>query len=365
MHRCLELAAVAEGRTSPNPMVGSVVVRDGKIIGEGYHHAAGQNHAEVNALLEAGDAEGATIYVNLEPCCHFGRTPPCSKLLIDKKIKRVVIALKDPDARVAGGGIAELRAAGVEVTTGVLEAEGRFLNRGFLKAQEESLPWLSLKMALTLDGRIADREGQSKYVTGNASRQFVMTLRDKYDCVLIGAATARLDNPRLNVRNLATDEDHGAPLKAVFDPNLTVGPAARLFEGGGKVVLFCHERLLHKQSDYPAGCTLLGVAENFDGKTQLSLRPCLQQLLDMGVHKILCEGGGRLAGSLLQEELVDELYWMVAPKMLIDESALPAVASPIFRSIKDAQEWKLTTASFVGDDLLIHGLAAHHDKYLF
>ncbi len=367
MHHCLELAAEGEGRTSPNPMVGSVVVKDGKIIGEGFHHAPGQPHAEVNAINDVetagGVANGATIYVNLEPCCHFGRTPPCSQLLIDKKIARVVIGGIDPDARVAGGGIAALEAAGIEVVTGVLAGECRYLNRGFLKAQTEKLPWLSLKMAITLDGRIADRDGKSKYITGTDARKFVMSLRDRYDCILIGANTARLDDPLLNVRDLTdiTAENDFAcgPLRVVLDPHLSVKPAARLFSSKGDVILFCLPEHIKEQRNYPASCRLIELpADN-------GLAFCLETLLERGVHKVLCEGGGRLAGSLLRDNLVDELYWFVAPKMMIDEAALPAVASDRPRAIDDAQQWKITTASFIGDDLLMHALAARHEQYLF
>ncbi|CAN5387524.1 bifunctional diaminohydroxyphosphoribosylaminopyrimidine deaminase/5-amino-6-(5-phosphoribosylamino)uracil reductase RibD [soil metagenome] len=369
MRRALALAQEAEGLTAPNPMVGAVVVSaDGRIVGEGYHHGPGQHHAEVEALNQAGEQSiGATMYVNLEPCSHFGRTPPCSKKVIECRLARVVVGIGDPNPKVAGAGLKEIKEAGIDLTVGVLESECGYLNRGFVKAMNESLPWLSLKMALTLDGRIADRDSFSRYVTGPTARKFVMALRAAYDAVLIGANTARLDDPQLDVRfddefSKSSDSNNGSqnPLRAVLDSNCTIKPDARIFAASGRTIIFCREDLLLKQSSYPPSASLVAVPE-IDGR--LDSKAALQYLLEQGCQKVLCEGGGQIAGSLIDAGLVDELYWLVAPKMLVDEKALPAVSSPRSRFIADSVDWKVTGANFLGDDLLISALNPRHKQY--
>jgi len=375
MRRALELAREAEGCTAPNPMVGAVVVSaDGRIVGEGYHHAPGLPHAEVEALNQAGEqSTGATLYVNLEPCCHFGRTPPCSKKIIEHGLARVVVGIGDPNPKVAGGGLKEITDAGIDLTVGVLETECGYLNRGFFKAIKEDLPWLSLKMALTLDGRIADRTSASRYVTGPMARKFVMALRAAYDAVLIGANTARRDDPQLDVR-LDDGADGSSsqslnsagnpvrnPVRAVMDPNCTVKPDARIFAAHGKTIIFCRQDSLGKQSDYPSSAFLVALPERAG---RLDTKAALQYLLEQGCHKILCEGGGQLAGSLIDEGLVDELYWLVAPKMLVDQKALPVVASANSKLMADCVEWKITGANFLGDDLLISALNPRHKEQL-
>jgi len=364
MRRCLDLARQAEGRTAPNPMVGAVVLnKAGEVVGEGYHHRAGEPHAEVHALNQAGDeSRGGTLYVNLEPCCHVGRTPACSKRVIESGVSRVVVGIIDPNVKVAGGGIADLSAAGIEVVSEVLPADCYYLNRGFIKAQTEKLPWLALKMAMTLDGSIADRDCGSRYVSGEAARSFVMDLRNRFDCVLIGANTARLDDPQLTVRNNSGSEgEQRDPLKAVLDSKCSVKPDARIFESG-ETVLFCLEQHLTKPSRFPSNCRVVPVAASENG--QLNLQDCLQYLLAQGVQKILCEGGGELAGALIDGEYVDELYWFIAPKMLVDKSSLRAVASPKKRLIGDAVSWEICSSSFLADDILLHGLNSRHEKFV-
>jgi diaminohydroxyphosphoribosylaminopyrimidine deaminase/5-amino-6-(5-phosphoribosylamino)uracil reductase len=367
MRRCLDLAASAEGRTSPNPMVGSVVLSAlGEVIGEGYHKRAGLAHAEVEALnvaqgaAQAGNTpvasatRGGTLYVNLEPCCHFGRTPPCADRVIASGVKRVVIGCTDPNPKVAGGGLKALRDAGIEVVEGVLESQCRYLNRGFFKSIATGLPWLALKMALSLDGRIADRSGSSRYISGAHSRELVMKLRNRFDCVLIGANTARLDNPTLDVRGL---EDGRNPLRVVIDPNLSVPQDARMFHPPGETILFA----------LPAGNSAVELPERVkivelpgEGQKELNLAEVLRRLRMEGVQSVLCEGGGRLAGALLDRGLVDELYWFVAPRMLVDASALPAVASSKMRSLTDAIDWEILGAHRSGGDILSHAISPRH-----
>ncbi len=365
MRRCLELARQAEGRTAPNPVVGAVVLnQNGDVVGEGYHHQAGQPHAEVNALNQAGSAGvGGTLYVNLEPCCHTGRTPPCSKRVIESGIARVVIGTEDSNIKVAGGGIAELRAAGIDVVCGVLAPQSLYLNRGFFKAQEEKMPWVALKMAMTLDGSIADRDGRSRYVSGVAARTFVMNLRDSFDCVLVGANTALLDNPALDVREVSTAaRPCRNPLRAVIDAKCQISPSAKIFAPEGKVIVFTLGREMAKQGLYPQNCKLVAAPQDSDGF--INLRFCLEHLLNLGAQKILCEGGGKLAGSLIDLNFVDELYWIVAPKMLVDEKASRVVSSVQKRLIESTVNWKIVATTLIGDDVLLHGLGVSYQHYI-
>lgn len=362
MQRCLDLAASAEGRTSPNPMVGSLVLNaDGAVIGEGFHKKAGLAHAEVEALnaaaLAAGSeaARGGTLYVNLEPCCHFGRTPPCSDRVIASGVRRVVVGCADPNPKVAGGGLQALRDAGIEVAVGVLESQCRYLNRGFFKAMASGLPWLALKMALSLDGRIADRSGGSKYISGSDSRQLVMNLRNRFDCVLVGANTARLDNPSLDVRGL---EDGRNPIRAVIDPNLSLSSGdARIFSPAGETILFALPGS-GLGVELPERVKLIELTG--DGDKEINLTEALRRLRMEGVQSVLCEGGGRLAGALLDRGLVDELYWFIAPKMLVDAEALPVVASAKARLLDAAIEWEILGSHKSGADILLHAISPRH-----
>ncbi len=365
MRRCLELARQAEGRTSPNPVVGAVVLnKDGAVVGEGYHRKAGQPHAEVNALNQAGSASlGGTLYVNLEPCCHTGRTPPCSKRVIESGVARVVIGTEDSNIKVAGGGIAELKAAGIDVICGVLAAQSLYLNRGFFKAQKEKMPWVALKMAMTLDGSIADREGRSRYVSGVAARNFVMNLRDSFDCVLVGANTARLDDPALDVREISNaSRPCRNPLRAVIDAKCQINPSAKIFSPQGDVIIFTLSGELTKQTLYPKNCKLVASPQDADGLIDLPF--CLEYLLNQGAQKILCEGGGKLAGSLINHGFVDELYWIVAPKMLVDEEASRVVSSKQKRLIENTVNWRILAADLIGDDVLLHGISVCHQEYV-
>ncbi|MBU6451497.1 MAG: bifunctional diaminohydroxyphosphoribosylaminopyrimidine deaminase/5-amino-6-(5-phosphoribosylamino)uracil reductase RibD [Cyanobacteria bacterium REEB67] len=372
MARALALAGLAEGRTAPNPMVGCLVLdAKGTVVGEGYHQRAGESHAEVFALDQAGDAaRGGTLYVTLEPCCHFGRTPPCSQKVIASGVKRVVVGIADPNPKVAGGGLKELQEAGIEVVVGVLEAECRYQNRGFLKSMSQNLPWLALKMAVTLDGKIADRWGKSRWITGSAARQYVMQLRSRFDAVFVGAGTARLDDPSLTVRleNGASVLGSGppplpvhSPLRVVLDSELGLRPSAKIFSGGAqgvRTIVFCQQDVLDKKS--LAGCALypdtvevVGIA---GGASGLDLSACLAALKERGVNKVLCEGGAHLGGALLDQNLVDELYWFVAPKLLVDGQALSAVTSTRARALADVSNMKVKEQRILGDDVLIHAL---------
>lgn len=354
MRMCLELAQMAEGRTHPNPMVGAIVVDDtGEIVGRGYHKKSGTPHAEVYALEEAGEkARGATIYVSLEPCCHFGKTPPCSQLVIRSGVKRVVAAMVDPNPKVAGTGIEQIRDAGIEVTVGVLQSEAEWLNRAFLSRISKDRPWVCLKMALTLDGRIADRSGSSRWVTNPESRARVHQLRDKFDCVLVGGKTLQLDDPELTVRDIANSRN---PVRAAIDARLELNPDSRFCRtatSSRTFILTQQGSIKSTACVYPEHIEVVAVpSEN----SHVNLSFALQFLARQGINSVLCEGGGRLAGSLMAAGLIDEVYWVMAPKFIGDLSAISALQ--LDSNVPLANAWRLkgVTTEMVGADIWIHG----------
>lgn len=355
MERCLLLALQAEGRTSPNPMVGALVLdKHGEIVGEGFHARAGQPHAEVFAIeMAAEKARDGVLYVTLEPCCHFGKTPPCSKLVRESGVRRVVIGLGDPNPKVAGGGIRELRECGVEVELGVLEDECRWINRGFLSRITRKRPWVNLKIASTLDGRIADRERNSRWITGEQARNYVHELRNKVDCMLIGTETVLRDNPRLNVRQISNSRN---PHKALIDSAFKIPFSAKLFQSEGEEKLFVFH---NEETAIPAGIPpgVECVATKAQGeKSHIDLDQVLRELAARGVNTILCEGGGRLAAALLQRKLVDEVHWIVAPKIICDSAAVAAVDSDQAIELRNALTLSRVRTSALGDDSLIHGI---------
>jgi len=354
MRQCFALALKAEGRTAPNPVVGAVVVQNGKVVGTGFHPKSGQPHAEVFAIDEAGaKAEGATIYVSLEPCCHHGKTPPCTDKVIASGIKRVVAAMTDPNPKVAGQGFEKLLAAGIEVVPHVLEAEAKWHNRAFVKTITTGMPWVTLKIATTLDGKIADRNGTSKWITGPEARRFVHKLRNKLDCVLVGAKTARTDDPELNVREL---DEFRHPKRAVVDTNLTIEPDSRLCQSGtgGDTIVYCSETALAGRDKLPASVQTVAVPVSTNGNAgRLDLKHVLRDLKTKGVSSVLCEGGGVLAGSLIDEDLVDEIIWIVAPAVLGDPEAIPGVSISHPIELKNLKRFNQISSNRIGDDTMI------------
>ncbi|MDZ4834630.1 MAG: bifunctional diaminohydroxyphosphoribosylaminopyrimidine deaminase/5-amino-6-(5-phosphoribosylamino)uracil reductase RibD [Candidatus Melainabacteria bacterium] len=350
IQQCFDLALEAEGRTSPNPIVGAVVVsKDGEVVGKGFHPKAGEPHAEVFALDEAGEkARGGTIYVSLEPCCHHGKTPPCTDQVIASGVKKVVAAMTDPNPKVAGVGFEKLRAAGIEVVEPVLEEKARWHNRAFIKVITTGMPWVTLKLASTLDGKIADRTGTSKWITGPEARKYVHELRNRMDCVLIGAATARLDNPELNVRDIYRSRN---PKRAVIDPNLTIDPASRLCDAstGGDTIIYCSEQA--QQIRYPSTVQVVRVPKLTE---KLDLQHILKDLKSRQVSSVLCEGGGNLAGALLAENLVDELIFIIAPAILGDEKGTPSIASGKEIRLNDMKRFSHLSSTVLGEDTVIH-----------
>jgi diaminohydroxyphosphoribosylaminopyrimidine deaminase/5-amino-6-(5-phosphoribosylamino)uracil reductase len=293
MVQALELAARARGRTSPNPMVGAIVVRDGSVVGQGFHQRAGEPHAEVLALREAGAlARGATMYVTLEPCSHQGRTPPCAPAVVDAGIAEVVVAMEDPNPLVAGAGLRLLRDRGLTVHVGVSERYARTLNEAFVKRITTGLPFVEVKVAMTLDGKIATSTGRSRWITGEPARAWVHRRRDQADAVLVGANTVRLDDPQLTVRPAPSDGRQ--PLRCVVSASGDLPPTARLFTDNAAETI---------------------VLRPNPGKDHIDLRAALKSLAGRGVNDILVEGGATLNAALLRAGLVDRVSAFVAPKL--------------------------------------------------
>ena len=323
MDRALQLASRGQGRTSPNPMVGAVVVKDGRIIGEGYHEAVGRAHAEVNALNAAGNiAAGATLYVTLEPCNHTGRTPPCTEYILASGIRKVVVAMTDPNPHVAGGGIETLRQRGVEVTTGVREKQARRLNEAYVKYVTTGLPLVVVKCAATLDGWIATGSGDSKWVSGEQSREFVHRLRHVLDAILVGADTVEKDDPRLTARLTGTKGIH--PRRIVLDTQLRISDSARLLqpENGADTVVVCGPAAAQDRIKKITGEGIrVLTAPVKDGRIDLdALMPMLGR---MQITSVLIEGGGAVIGSALRDRVVDKVLLFYAPKILGGDDGVP------------------------------------------
>lgn len=298
--------------TSPNPRVGCVLVKDGKVVGEGWHERAGEPHAEVHALRAAGkQSQGATAYVTLEPCSHHGRTPPCADALIAAGVKRVVAAMQDPNPLVAGQGIARLRAAGIEVESGLMEAAARELNIGFVARMSRGMPWVRSKIAASVDGHTALNNGTSKWITGEAARNDVQHWRARSCAVLTGVGTVLADDPQLNVRGIATTRQ---PLRVILDSHLRLPPAARILDGG--VLVYTASADAAKRAALEQKGAEVVQLPGTNG--QVDLRGAMRDLAQRGCNEVLVEAGRTLNGALLQAGLVDELVLYLAPQLLGD-----------------------------------------------
>lgn len=325
MDEAMELARKGWGHTSPNPMVGAVVVRDGEAVGRGYHEAVGGPHAEVNALADAGErARGATLYVNLEPCNHQGRTPPCTRAIREAGIARVVVAMADPNRNVAGGGNAVLRSSGIEVVVGVREAEARRLNEIFVKFVTTQQPFVILKCASTLDGRIATRTGDSRWVTGETARARVHDLRHGADAIMVGIGTVISDNPRLTTR-LSDGRKGLDPVRIILDSKLSIPEDARVLERGaseadtilvtGDAVSAAKRKVLRSR-----GVKVLEAPLRDGG---IHLNSLMNRLGYIGISSLLVEGGSRVIASVLRSRIVDKILFFYAPKILGGSDGFP------------------------------------------
>jgi diaminohydroxyphosphoribosylaminopyrimidine deaminase/5-amino-6-(5-phosphoribosylamino)uracil reductase len=353
MARALELARRGEGFVEPNPMVGCVIAHAGQIVGEGWHRRFGGPHAEVEALAAAGArAAGATLYVTLEPCCHHGKTPPCTKAILAAGIERVVCAMRDPFPAVSGCGITELQSGGVHVDVGMLEAEARQLNSPYLKLLATGRPWVIAKWAMTLDGRIATRAGESRWISGLRSRAVVHRLRGRVDAVIVGSGTAHADDPLLSARppgprkatRIVVDGAASLPNDSRLVRTVEEGPV--LVAVGAQSTSEDHRRL----QDH--GCeVLLCDAATHAGR--------LEQLLDeLGRRRmtnVLVEGGGRLLGTLFDLRAIDEVHVFIAPKLIGGDAALAPVGGQGIEKMSDALYLIDIQSEQVGDDLYLHG----------
>ena len=354
MARAIQLAWRGRFSTHPNPRVGCVIARGDLVIGEGWHERAGEAHAEVRALSQAGpDARGATAYVTLEPCSHFGRTPPCSRALIDAGVVRVVVASEDPNPSVSGRGLQQLRDAGIQVEEGVLREEAAKLNPGFLKRMHTGRPWVRVKIATSLDGRTAMASGESKWITGPESRSDVQRLRAMSDAILTGVNTVLADDPSLTVRrNELGDigqatEPSRQPLRLIADRDARTPASAKILRGGA-VHLFCSEEAMATgpaQDLSALGVTLNGVGWQDRG---VNLAQLLNRLGELGINELLVEAGPTLAGGFIMEGLVDELWLYQAPVFLGSEGR-PTARLP-FDSMREKIEWQVTDRRQFGQD---------------
>ena len=353
MRRAMELAERGVGFTNPNPMVGAVIVKGGKVIGEGWHERCGEWHAERNAFKNCTvPAEGATMYVTLEPCCHYGKTPPCTEAIIEHRIARVVIGMEDPNPLVAGKGIALLREAGIEVVCGIEEEALREQNRVFLKCISTKLPWVALKAAMTLDGKIATRTGDSKWITGAEARAYVHELRHRFMAIVVGIGTAVADDPLLNCRI----EGRGVrqPIRVVVDSNARLSLDSQLVKTAGEYrTIVAHTRFAPEESVKAlreAGVEMLLCKEK---EGLVDVRNLLELLGQSGIDSILLEGGGSLNYTFLAEGLADELYAFIAPKIVGGMNAKTPVEGAGMEKMADAINLELENVLNVGHDVLL------------
>ncbi len=359
MARALQLARRGLYTTHPNPRVGCVLVRDGQIVGEGWHERAGQAHAEVFALRAAQErAQGATAYVSLEPCSHYGRTPPCAEALVQAGVAKVIAAMVDPNPLVAGQGLARLAAAGIETASGLLATEARALNPGFVSVMERKRPWVRIKMAMSLDGRTAMASGESVWITGEAARRDVQFWRAQAGAILTGIDTVLVDQPQLNVRLSATDlgieGEVRQPVRVVLDSNLRFPLAAPLLKSAGKVLIYT----CSSDTARIAALQDLGVSIRPFSGIRLDLTEVLFALVLDGINELHVEAGATLSGSLIEQGLADELVLYMAPH-LMGSAARPLFSLPL---AKMAERYALTIRDIraVGQDWRI--LADFHKE---
>jgi diaminohydroxyphosphoribosylaminopyrimidine deaminase/5-amino-6-(5-phosphoribosylamino)uracil reductase len=348
MVRALELARLGLATTDPNPRVGCVIVAGTRVVGEGWHRRAGGPHAEAIALEAAGAAaRGATAYVTLEPCSHHGRTPPCADALVKAGIRRVVYAMRDPNPRVDGGGIARLEAAGVAVEGGVLEREALELNPGFVSRMTRGRPWVAVKLAASLDGGTALPGGESRWITGEAAREDVQRLRARASAVMTGSGTVIADDPRLDVRLPGTERQ---PLRVVLDTRLRTPPGARILAPPGQALILCSvEEPARAAALRSAGAEVLAVGASGGG---VDLKAALAALADRQVNELLVECGAGLAGALLAAGLVDELLLYLAPTLL-GRGARPLADLEAPASMAGRLQFSIVERQDVGGDLLL------------
>lgn len=354
MAMALELARKGTGYTSPNPTVGAVVVKDGQVVGRGFHEAAGKPHAEVVAIEDAGPlARGAELYVTLEPCNHTGRTPPCTRKILGAGIARVVVATRDPNPGVTGGGIEFLRANGVEVTEGVCEREARKQIEWFIKYVTTGRPFVTVKCAMTLDGRIATRTGDSRWVSGEESRKFVHMMRHASDAIMVGVGTVNVDNPRLTARidGMKTRD----PVRIILDSALSVREDAAVFnpDSSAETVVVTTPGCDTEKRKRLSGKARIIELETKNGMVPLDV--LMERLGEMGVASLLVEGGARVIGSAFAERIVDKINFFYAPKILGGDDGVPVCSGRGPALMKDAIRVNEVSVRRFGADVMIEG----------
>ena len=361
MRAALAEAAKGIGRTSPNPAVGAVLVKSGQIVARGYHRRAGAPHAEVVAIRRAGArARGAELYTTLEPCNHYGRTPPCTSAILDAGVARVICALRDPNPIVNGRGIARLRRAGIPVVAGVLRAEAALLNRPYLKRVRTGLPWVTLKAAITLDGKIATSRGDSRWVSGGQSRADVHRLRDRVDAILVGSNTARLDNPRLTTRVGSKGRN---AIRVVLDARLQLPLSLQLFRSplAARTIVATAERRRTARAKrlLRRGIEVWPVPSRAG---RLDLPAVLRRLSAEGVVNLLVEGGAEVFGAFIDQGLADELVVFIAPK-LVGSGGLSWTGRVDVKSMAEAIALEEVAIFKRGRDALVRGLLANRRRF--
>ncbi len=351
MQKALELAARGRGRTSPNPMVGAVIVKRGKIIAEGYHRKAGTPHAEIVALKKAGpQAKGAVLYVNLEPCCHTEKkTPPCTRAIIKSGIKKVVAAMADPNPRVRGRGLKELRAAGIYTENAVMESEARKLNEVFIKYITRKEPFVFLKIAQTLDGKTATATGDSKWITGRKARRHVHKLRDEVDALLVGIGTVEKDNPSLDCRIKGGSN----PYRVIVDSSLRIPLTAKvLAHKDGRTIIAATGRASQKKIDILLSRGVR-VIVTVDSEGRVDLKSLMKELGRMDITSVMIEGGSSINASALSSGIVDKVLVFMAPRILGGVDSIPSIGGKSPLLIEHAVKLRKTNITTFGDDILL------------
>ncbi len=356
MRSALRLAEKGRGRTSPNPMVGAVLVKDDQVLGEGYHKRAGADHAEIAALNQAGEnAAGATLYINLEPCCYQGLTPPCVDRLIEAKLSRVVIAMLDPNPKVKGRSVRLMQAAGIQVDAGLMAEQARFQNEVFLKYVTTNLPFIILKIALSMDGKIATKTGDSRWVSCKESREFVHKLRNIVDATCVGIGTIIRDDSRLTTR--LKNKRGRDSIRVVIDSLLRVPLGANIFtekSNAGNIIVTTKNAFFKRKGDIEkTGSRVLEVRHR--SRNKVDLTHMAQELGKLGITSVMIEGGAEIAASAIQEGIVDKIIFFISPKIIGGKTAPGPVGGEGIAKMTDVIKLKHIRTKRFGEDIMIEG----------
>lgn len=356
MKKCLRLAVKGKGRTAPNPMVGAILVNEYKIVGEGFHEKAGFPHAEIEAIQSAGKkAVGSRLYVNLEPCSHFGKTPPCTKEIIKSGIKEVNIGIKDPNPLVSGKGIKKLEMAGIKVMQGIMEKECREINEPFIKYITKKIPYVTMKVASSLDGKISTKTGESRWITGDKARKYVHMMRNEMDAVMVGINTILSDDPLLTTR-LKKNKKTKDPIKIILDSSLKIPLKAKSIQSGNgrKTIIATTTRASEKKikSLGDMGVIVLKIRKK---DLRVDMNNLMIKLGKMGITSLMIEGGAEVNASALKSNIVDRVVFFIAPKIIGGKNATGAIMGNGIRYLKDAVSIKETSVKKLGNDFMLEG----------